>query len=67
MEKITLNVNMHCDGCVKRISKALSEIKEVRKYDISLKKQQLSLELENIDFLDKIISVIEDLGFEVSK
>ncbi len=67
MNKIDLKVvGMVCNGCETRVTKALKNIKGVKKVKASFKKELVQVTCEdNIE--DLIIKTIEDLGYEVKK
>ena len=54
---------MHCDGCIKRVENILKNIKEIRTYQVDLKKAEITLK-KDID-LNTIKEKIENLGFKV--
>ena len=55
MKNIELNIEgMRCEGCVNRIKNALSTIKGIDSFDLSLEDKKLTLSLKKqktIDFL----------------
>lgn len=58
----TLKVpDMHCEMCVKRISKALGEAGVA--FEIDLKKQSVSVDESKTELA---VSELEDLGFSVA-
>ncbi|MGB4984988.1 MAG: heavy metal-associated domain-containing protein [Erysipelotrichaceae bacterium] len=61
MEKIKV-LNMNCNNCVNRISKALE--KDKIDFEISLVNKEL-----NIDEKDKevVVEILDDLGFEIKQ
>ncbi len=54
---------MHCDGCIKRVENILKNIKEIKTYQVDLKKAEITLK-KDID-LNTIKEKIENLGFKV--
>lgn len=54
---------MHCDGCIKRVENILKNIKEIKTYQVYLKKAEITLK-KDID-LNTIKEKIENLGFKV--
>lgn len=66
MKSVELNIDgMKCVGCVNRIKNALSTIKEIDSYDISLEDKKLTLVVKKDKAIEKTIKKIKDLGFEV--
>ena len=64
MEK-KLNIEgMKCEGCVNRIKNALSTVKGIDSFTISLEKKELILNVKKESTIQKAIAKIEDLGFE---
>ena len=67
MEK-KLNIEgMKCEGCVNRIKNALSTVKGIDSFTISLEKKELILNVKKESTIKKVIDKIENLGFEVNK
>ena len=63
MEK-KLNIEgMKCEGCVNRIKNALSTVKGIDSFTISLEKKELILNVKKESTIQKAIAKIEDLGF----
>ena len=54
---------MHCDGCIKRVENILKKNKEIKTYQVDLKKAEITLK-KDID-LNTIKEKIENLGFKV--
>jgi len=68
MKNIELNIEgMRCEGCVNRIKNALSTIKGIDSFDLSLKDKKLTLSLKKEKTIDKVIKKIETLGFDIIK
>ncbi len=68
MKNIELNIEgMKCEGCVNRIKNALSTIKGIDSFDLSLKDKKLTLSLKKEKTIDKVIKKIETLGFDIIK
>ena len=66
MEK-KLNIEgMKCEGCVNRIKNALSTVKGLDTFTISLEKKELILNVKKESTIQKAIAKIEDLGFEIN-
>ena len=67
MEK-KLNIDgMKCEGCVNRIKNALSTVKGIDSFTISLEKKELILNVKKESTIQKAIAKIEDLGFEAKE
>ena len=67
MEK-KLNIEgMKCEGCVNRIKNALSTVKGIDSFTISLEKKELILNVKKESTIQKAIAKIEDLGFEAKE
>lgn len=68
MKNIELNIEgMKCEGCVSRIKNALSTIRGVNSFDLSLENKKLTLSVKKEKTIDEIIKKIEALGFGISK
>ncbi|MBO5138160.1 MAG: heavy-metal-associated domain-containing protein [Bacilli bacterium] len=66
MKNIELNIEgMKCEGCVNRIKSALSTIKGMDSFDLSLEDKKLTLSVKKEKTIDEIRKKIEALGFEV--
>lgn len=66
--KIELNVEgMKCEGCVRRIKKALSSIKGIVSYNLSLENKKLIAEVKKEKVIEEIIEKVEGLGFHIFK
>lgn len=67
MEK-KLNIEgMKCEGCVNRIKNALSTVKGIESFTLSLEKKKLIINVKKESTIKKVIDKIENLGFEVNK
>ena len=67
MEK-KLNIEgMKCEGCVNRIKNALSTVKGIDSFTISLEKKELILNVKKESTIQKAIAKIEDLGVEAKE
>ena len=67
MEK-KLNIEgMKCEGCVNRIKNALSTVKGIDSFTISLEKKELIINVKKESTIQKAIAKIEDLGFEAKE
>ncbi|MCI8498092.1 MAG: heavy-metal-associated domain-containing protein [Bacilli bacterium] len=68
MKNVELNIEgMKCEGCVNRIKNALSTIKGINSFDLSLEDKKLTLSLKKEKTVDEVMKKIETLGFEISK
>lgn len=68
MKNIELNIEgMKCEGCVNRIKNALSTIKGIDSFDVSLKNKKLTLSVKKEKTVDEVIKKIKTLGFGISK
>ena len=68
MKTITLNIEgMHCGGCVKSVTRVLTELDGVQSADVQLEgKANITFD-ENRVNLAQLIEVIEDAGFDVTE
>jgi len=68
MKNIELNIEgMKCEGCVNRIKNALSIIKGIDSFDLSLENKKLTISVKKEKTIDEVIKKIEALGFGISK
>ena len=68
MKNVELNIEgMKCEGCVNRIKNALSTIKDINSFDLSLEDKKLTLSVKKEKTVDEVMKKIETLGFEISK
>lgn len=68
MKNIELNIEgMRCEGCVNRIKNALSTIKGIDSFALSLEDKKLTLSLKKEKTIDEVIKKIETLGFGITK
>ena len=57
---------MHCEHCAKKVENALSELDNVKKAKVNLKKQEASIVLEK-EIDNKVITeAIENIDFKVT-
>ena len=65
MKTITLNIEgMHCGGCVKSVTRVLTELDGVQSADVQLEgKANITFD-ENRANVAQLIEVIEDAGFD---
>lgn len=67
MEKKLDIEGMKCEGCVNRIKNALSTVKGIESFTLSLEKKELIIKVKKESTIKKVIDKIENLGFEVKK
>ena len=58
---------MHCGGCVKSVTRAISELPGVQKVDVSLERKSATVEYDGtaVD-VAAIVAAIDAAGFEAS-
>ena len=68
MKTITLNIEgMHCGGCVKSVTRVLTELDGVQSADVQLEgKANITFD-ENRVNVAQLIEVIEDAGVDVTE
>ena len=68
MKTITLNIEgMHCGGCVKSVTRVLTELDGVQSADVQLEgKANITFD-ENPVSVAQLIEVIEDAGFDATE
>ena len=68
MKTITLNIEgMHCGGCVKSVTRVLTELDGVQSSDVQLEgKANITFD-ENRVNIAQLIEVIEDAGFDATE
>ena len=68
MKTITLNMEgMHCGGCVKSVTRVLTELDGVQSADVQLEgKANITFD-ENRVNVAQLIEVIEDAGFDATE
>lgn len=68
MKTITLNIEgMHCGGCVKSVTRVLTELDGVQSADVQLEgKVNITFD-ENRVNVAQLIEVIEDAGFDATE
>ena len=68
MRTITLNIEgMHCGGCVKSVTRVLTELDGVQSADVQLEgKANITFD-ENRVNVAQLIEVIEDAGFDATE
>ncbi|TPG97321.1 copper chaperone [Haemophilus haemolyticus] len=68
MKTITLNIEgMHCGGCVKSVTRVLTELDGVQSADVQLEGKANVTFDENRVNVAQLIEVIEDAGFDVTE
>lgn len=65
MEEVLNVKGMMCEGCERRVVNALSELEEIKNVEASHKDGTVKFKLDRDIEIDKIKSIIEDLGYEV--
>jgi len=63
MKKTIVIEGMHCEHCVSRVTKALSELGKAVKVDLKAGKAVLDTAADN----ETLKNAVEDLGFDVIK
>ncbi len=68
MKTITLNIEgMHCGGCVKSVTRVLTELDGVQSADVQLEgKANITFDENRIN-VAQLIEVIEDAGFDATE
>ena len=68
MRTITLNIEgMHCGGCVKSVTRVLTELDGIQSADVQLEgKANITFD-ENRVNVAQLIEVIEDAGFDATE
>ena len=68
MKNITLNIEgMHCGGCVKSVTRVLTELDGVQSADVQLEGKANVTFDENRINVAQLIEVIEDAGFDATE
>ena len=68
MKTITLNIEgMHCGGCVKSVTRVLTELDGVQSADVQLEGKANVTFDENRVTVAQLIEVIEDAGFDATE
>ena len=57
---------MHCGGCVKSVTRAVSQVPGVQAVEVSLEKGTASVQCDNAVAPATIVAAIEAAGFEAS-
>lgn len=57
---------MHCGGCVKSVTRAVSQVPGVRAVEVSLENGTASVQCDNAVAPAAIVAAIEAAGFEAS-
>ena len=58
--------DIHCDACAASIRKALSTLEGVQKVDVDIASQTVRIEFAEPAEESRIISAVDDAGFEVA-
>ena len=68
MKTITLNIEgMHCGGCVKSVTRVLTELDGVQSADVQLEgKANITFDENRVNGA-QLIEVIEDAGFDATE
>jgi len=68
MEKVTLGISgMTCNGCVRSVTRVLSELKGVSKADVSLEGKNAVVDYDPASLgVDRLKRAVEEAGFEVT-
>lgn len=65
-QKIKID-GMNCDHCVAKVEKAVSELDGVEKIKVKLKDAEAKIKFDETKVpLDKVLTVITELGYEAS-
>ena len=68
MKTITLNIEgMHCGGCVKSVTRVLTELDGIQSADVQLEGKANVTFDENRVNVAQLIEVIEDAGFDATE
>ena len=68
MKTITLNIEgIHCGGCVKSVTRVLTELDGVQSADVQLEGKANVTFDENRVNVAQLIEVIEDAGFDATE
>jgi len=66
MKTVKLSVEgMHCEGCVSRVEKALSEVEGVRSVEVSLEREEATVEADDVSGAP-LVRAVEEAGYEAS-
>lgn len=65
MVKVLQVDGMSCEHCVKHVTDAVNEIDGAKCVNVSLDENEVTVNIENEEILEKIIVAINDLGYEV--
>jgi copper chaperone len=68
METVTLGISgMTCNGCVRSVTRVLSELKGVAKADVSLEGKNAVVAYDPASLgVDRLKRAVEEAGFEVT-
>jgi len=60
-------IGMHCDGCVRSVTRAVGQVPGVRRVDVSLDRGRATVEYDGTTTAPTaIVAAIEGAGFEAS-
>lgn len=62
---ITVKIDgMHCDGCVRSVEKAASQVEGVSAVTVDLQKGEMTAEIVEPAQADRLVAAIEETGFD---
>lgn len=68
MEELRFKTTLKCSGCEEKVTPGLNAIDEVEEWDVDLDSEDKVLTvIATKDVSDKIIAVVENVGFEAEK
>ncbi len=68
MEELRFKTTLKCGGCEEKVTPGLNAIDEVEEWDVDLDSEDKILTvIATKDVSDKIIAVVENVGFEAEK
>ncbi|MBK7173014.1 MAG: heavy-metal-associated domain-containing protein [Bacteroidales bacterium] len=68
MENLKFRTSLKCNGCVNAITPWLSNINEIKSWNVDLNSIDKVLEIEaNEDISDQVIENIKKAGYEISR
>ncbi|MGM9646153.1 MAG: heavy-metal-associated domain-containing protein [Eubacteriales bacterium] len=56
---------MHCSGCAKRVTEALSRLGEIKKVSVNLDSKEVLVSFSKEENDELVKSIIENLGFKL--
>ncbi|MGM9900137.1 MAG: heavy-metal-associated domain-containing protein [Bacilli bacterium] len=66
MKKVISIEGMHCQNCEKRVFNTLSNLDNVKKVKVNLKKKEAIIEVDETIDDETIVKSIASIGFEVT-